>query len=317
MTSVDAERAETAIRTIPGSGQKPAHSLLLRAGAEVLGTFLVVLAGAGVVMFTNTSLALFPGPIATGLATIAAMYALGRVSGGHFNPVLTLASAVAGRSAWRDAIVYLLAQLVGALGAALALAAVLRNIPGIKVDSSFRFVAAGYAEHSPFSVQLPGVLLVEIVGAAVLAAVYLAASKDGKNRNIPAAAVSVGLALAVLGQFAQGLSNSQFNPVRALATAIFAEPWALEQQWLFWVAPLAGALLTGMVARLITVTGADLAAAEEVRAAEAGLPAEAGTGVVAQEAAQETVVEEAPQEKAESARAAAEHEEARDFFDKK
>lgn len=312
MTSVDAERAETAIRTIPGSGQKPAHGLLLRAGAEVLGTFLVVLAGAGVVMFTNTSLALFPGPIATGLATIAAMYALGRVSGGHFNPVLTLASAVAGRSAWRDAIVYLLAQLVGALGAALALAAVLRNIPGIKVDSSFRFVAAGYAEHSPFSVQLPGVLLVEIVGAAVLAAVYLAASKDGKNRNIPAAAVSVGLALAVLGQFAQGLSNSQFNPVRSLATAIFAEPWALQQQWLFWVAPLAGALLTGMVARLITVTGADLAAAEETRAAEASLPAEADAVVV-----QETVVAEAPQEQPEDDRAAAEHEEARDFFDKK
>jgi len=318
MTSVDAERAETATRTISGSGQKPGHSLVLRAGAEFLGTFLVVLAGAGVVMFTNTSLAPFPGPIATGLATIAAMYALGRVSGGHFNPVLTLASAVAGRSGWRDAAVYLVAQLAGAFGAVLALSAVLRNVAGTKVDTIFRVVAAGYAEHSPFQVQLPGVLLVEILCAAVLAAVYLAASKDGKNRNLPAAAVSVGLTLAVLSQFAQSLSNSQFNPARSLAIAVFAEPWALQQQWLFWVAPLAGALLAGMVARLISVTGADLAAAEESRAAEASAPVEAGTAVVVPAVVTEgSVVEEGIEVQAESARAAAEHEEARDFFDKK
>lgn len=313
MTSVDAERAETAPRTIPGNGQQPATGLLLRAGAELLGTFLVVLAGAGVVIFTNTSLAPFPGPIATGLATIAAMYALGRISGGHFNPVLTLASAVAGRSGWRDAAVYLLAQLVGAFGAALTLVAVLGSVAGTKVDSVFRVVAAGYAEHSPFQVQLPGVLIVEIIGAAVLAAVYLAASKDGKSSSLAAAAVSVGLTVAVLSQFAQSLSNSQFNPVRALATAAFAEPWALQQQWLFWVAPLAGALLTGMVVRLISISSA------APTAQNAALPADAepvATGVVA-EKAEETVVEEAPQEQAESVRAAAEHEEARDFFDKK
>lgn len=311
MTSVDAERAETAPRTIPGNGQQPATGLLLRAGAELLGTFLVVLAGAGVVIFTNTSLAPFPGPIATGLATIAAMYALGRISGGHFNPVLTLASAVAGRSGWRDAAVYLLAQLIGAFGAALTLVAVLSSVAGTKVDSVFRVVAAGYAEHSPFQVQLPGVLIVEIIGAAVLAAVYLAASKDGKGNSLAAAAVSVGLTLAVLGQFAQSLSNSQFNPVRALATAAFAEPWALQQQWLFWVAPLAGALLAGMVARLISLSSA------APTTPETALSADAEPVAVVVEKVEEAVVLEAPQEPAESDRAAAEHEEARDFFDKK
>ncbi|MFJ3956994.1 MIP/aquaporin family protein [Arthrobacter sp. NPDC090010] len=323
MTRVDAERAETASATISEAALRPRHHLGLRAGAELLGTLLVVLAGAGVVMFTNTNLAPFPGPIATGLATIAVMYAFGRISGGHFNPVLTLASAVAGRTGWRDALVYLVAQLAGAFGAVLVLAAVLRNVAGTKVDQVFRVVAAGYADHSPFQVQLPGVLLVEIICSAILAAVYLAASKDGKNRNVAAAAVSVGLSLAVLAQFAQSLSNSLFNPARSLATAVFAEPWALQQQWVFWVAPLAGALLTGMVARLINITGADLAAARAERGAEfdaevtgiVGAPSVAAPAEAPQPAA-EVPAEPSPEDIS-AARADAEHEETRDFFDKK
>ncbi|MDP5228354.1 MULTISPECIES: aquaporin [Arthrobacter] len=315
MTSVDAVSAGSPANSPAEPAVVAEPHVLLRGGAELLGAFLIILGGAGVVMFTNTNLAPFPGPVATGLATVAAMYALGRISGGHFNPVLTLASAVAGRLSWKDALVYLVGQVAGGFLAALVLLAVLSNVAGVDGSKIFRVVAAGYGDNSAFKVQLPGVLLVEIIGSIVLAAVYLAATRQGRGRGVAAAAVSVGLAVAVLGQFAQSLSNSQFNPARSLAMAVFAEPWAIQQEWLFWVAPLAGALLAGMVARLISLSSTPMAVVADESADDA--VAENATATEAAVTAAPAEAAEAKEAATAEQRAAAEHEEAKGFFDGK
>lgn len=225
------------------------YGLVARLSAEAFGSLFLVVAGLGVPLFTIPQSSPLPAALAAGLAVTAVMLAFGYVSGGHFNPAVTVGHAVAGRIRLADAAAYIGAQLVGALLGALALFAILRTLPSIQDSrTAFDTVTAGFGEHSIIQAPMAAVLLLEVLGAAILVAVFLGTTaRNGLNKA--AAPVAVGLAIAVLLQLGQSVGNAPFNPARATASAIFSSPWSLEQLWVFWVAPLVGAAIAGLVFR--------------------------------------------------------------------
>ena len=227
----------------------PRPGLPGRLSAEALGTFFVVVAGLGVPLFTIPQSNPLSAALAAGLAVTAAMLAFGYLSGGHFNPAVTAGHAIAGRIRLTDAAAYVGAQLVGALLGAVALFGILRTVPNIAdTRTAFDTVAAGFGENSIIQVPLAGVLLLEVLGAALLVAVFLGTT-SARNPSRLAAPFAVGLTMAVLLQFGQAPGNIPFNPARATASALFSSPDVLGQLWLFWVAPLVGAALAGLVYR--------------------------------------------------------------------
>jgi aquaporin Z len=227
----------------------PRPGLVARLSAEALGTLIVVVAGLGVPLFTIPQSSPLPAALAAGLALTAAMLAVGYVSGGHFNPAVTVGNAIAGRIRLADAAAYIGAQLVGAVLGAVALYGVLRTVPTINdSQGAFATVAAGFGEHSIIQVPMAGVLLVEVLGTALLVAIFLATTAR-RNPSRAAAPFAVGLTTAMLLQLGQALGNVPFNPARATASAIFSGPDALGQLWLFWVAPVVGAAIAGLVCR--------------------------------------------------------------------
>jgi aquaporin Z len=233
-----------------GNGAVAVHfGLVARLSAEAFGSLFLVVAGLGVPLFTIPQSSPLPAALAAGLAVTAVMLAFGYVSGGHFNPAVTVGHAVAGRIRLADAAAYIGAQLAGALLGALALFAILRTLPSIQDSrTAFDTVTAGFGEHSIIQAPMAAVLLLEVLGAAILVAVFLGTTaRNGLNKA--AAPVAVGLAIAVLLQLGQSVGNAPFNPARATASAIFSSPWSLEQLWVFWVAPLVGAAIAGLVFR--------------------------------------------------------------------
>lgn len=264
---------------LPSGLEAARPGLLPRLGAEAFGTLFIVVAGLGVPLFTIPDSSPLPAALAAGLAVTAAMLAFSHVSGGHFNPAITAGHLVAGRIRPGAAAAYVGAQLVGALAGAFALYGILRTLPGI-ADSrtAFDTVTAGFGEHSIIQAPLAAALLLEMLGAAIVVAVFLGTSgsdtRDGGSRH--AAPVAVGLSFAVLLQLGQSVGNLPFNPARAVASAVFSSGWALEQLWVFLAAPLLGAAIAGLVFRSI---GAAAGAGAVVQAGsgettEAGEPAE-------------------------------------------
>lgn len=243
------------------------YGLVARLSAEAFGSLFLVVAGLGVPLFSIPQSSPLPAALAAGLAVTAVMLAFGYVSGGHFNPAVTLGHAVAGRIRLGDAATYIGAQLAGALLGALALFAILRTLPSIQDSrTAFDTVTAGFGEHSIIQAPMAAVLLLEVLGAAILVAVFLGTTARSGLNNA-AAPVAVGLAFAVLLQLGQAVGNAPFNPARATASAIFSSTWSLEQLWVFWVAPLAGAAVAGLVFRTFTdvapaVSATDVAGAE-------------------------------------------------------
>ncbi len=234
--------------------------LIARLSAEALGTLFVVVVGLGVPLFAVPQYNPMPASLAAGLALTAAMLAFGYLSGGHFNPAVTVGNAIAGRIRPVEAAAYLGAQLLGALLGALALFGVLRTVPKLNgTRTAFDTVAAGFDGRSVIQAPLAGVLLVEVLGAALLVALYLGTTA-GRNPARAAAPFAVGLGMAVLLQLGQSVGNAPFNPARATASALFSSPDALGQLWLFWVAPLVGAAVAGLVFRGFAHTPAQAAA---------------------------------------------------------
>ncbi|UEL27259.1 aquaporin [Pseudarthrobacter sp. L1SW] len=252
--------------SLPRGPEASRPGLLPRLGAEAFGTLFIVVAGLGVPLFTIPDSSPLPAALAAGLAVTAAMLAFARVSGGHFNPAITLGHLLAGRIRAGAAAAYAGAQLVGGLAGALALFGILRTLPGI-ADSrtAFDTVAAGFGEHSIIQAPLAAVLLLEMLGAAIIVAVFLGTSGkapafgignavDGGRESSAdggryAAAVAVGLSFAVLLQLGQSVGNLPFNPARAVSSAVFSSGWAAGQLWAFLAAPLVGAAIAGLVFR--------------------------------------------------------------------
>jgi aquaporin Z len=193
--------------------------------------------------------------LAFGIAWMAMIAVAGHISGGHFNPAVTLGAAVAGRLRWSALLPYWLAQVVGGALATALLFIVTSNFPAVEGDEKTLFgqVANGFREHSPVAVQAGGVgfgalgaFVIEATLTAVLVTVFLGARSRRAQRLL--APVTIGFTLTALVLVALPVTNGALNPARATAAALFAESWALEQLWLFWAAPLLGGAIAGAVA---------------------------------------------------------------------
>jgi aquaporin Z len=222
-------------------------SILARCFAEGIGAFALVLIGVGIALISSGGMALAVG-FGFGLVILAGAVAVGHISGAHFNPAITIAAWIAGRVRAAAVLPYLLAQLIGAILGAAVLVGIYANHPQIPDARVFMSGAAmGFGEHSPTGFGLVPALIVEAVGMALLVAVVLAATSIRAPKGL--APFAIGLAFVATITWAVPITNAGLNPARATASAIFAEGWALEQLWVFWVAPLVGAIVVGLLFR--------------------------------------------------------------------
>lgn len=228
-------------------------NLLKRMTAETLGTFWLVLGGAGSAVLA----AAFPGlgigfagvALAFGLTVLTGAYALGHISGGHFNPAVTVGLTIGRRFAAKDAIPYIVAQVAGAVIASAVLAYIASGKPGFDLVAS-GFAANGFGEHSPGQYSQAAAFVTEVV----LTFIFLIVILGSTDKRAPAgfAPIAIGLALTLIHLISIPVTNTSVNPARSTGPALFVGGWALEQLWLFWVAPMVGAVIAGVVYPFMT-----------------------------------------------------------------
>lgn len=236
-------------------------SMTKRAAAEFLGTFWLVFGGCGSAVLAagipHVGIGLLGVALAFGLTVLTGAYALGHISGGHFNPAVSLGLLVGGRFPAKDLAPYVIAQVVGGVAAAAVLYVIASGQAGFSLAGGF--AANGYAEHSPMGYTLVSALVTEVVLTCVFLLVILGATDKRAPAGIAPAAI--GLALTLIHLVGIPVTNLSVNPARSTGPALFVGGWALEQLWLFWVAPLAGAALGGLLYRFLFEEKAESAAA--------------------------------------------------------
>ena len=230
-------------------------SLGRRVAAELIGTLWLVLAGCGTAVLAATATAdsagstLFVGvgyvgvALAFGLAVTTMAYGLGHISGGHFNPAVSLGLAIAGRLAWKHVPAYIAAQLVGGIAGAAILYTIASGRAGF--DASTSFATNGYGAHSPQHFSLSAALITELVLTAVFVIVIHGATDTLAPKGF--APLAIGLTLTVIHLISIPVTNTSVNPARSIAPALFAGGAALSQLWVFIVAPIVGALIAGVI----------------------------------------------------------------------
>jgi aquaporin Z len=224
-----------------------------RVSAEFLGTFWLVFGGCGSAIFAALFLTPDKVPIGIGFAGVAlafgltvltAVYALGPISGGHFNPAVTIGLWVARRFDGKDVIPYIITQCVAAVAAAAVLYFILSGKAGFA--GAGNFAANGYGDHSPGGYNLAAAFVAEVV----LTFFFLAVILGSTDKRAPAgfAGLAIGLCLTLIHLIGIPITNTSVNPARSLGPALFAQGgWALGQLWLFWVAPIIGAAIAGIL----------------------------------------------------------------------
>ena len=214
--------------------------------AEGLGTFWLVFGGCGSAVlaaaFPELGIGFAGVSLAFGLTVLTMAYAVGGISGGHFNPAVSLGLAVAGRFEWKDLAPYWAAQVVGAVLAAGALFAIATGKPGFDVGG---FASNGFGDLSPGKYSLMACLMVEVVLTAGFLIVILGATSS----RVPAgfAPLPIGLALTLIHLVSIPVTNTSVNPARSTGVALVAQTGAMGQLWLFWLAPLLGAAIGGLI----------------------------------------------------------------------
>ena len=215
--------------------------------AEFIGTFWLVFGGCGSAVlaaaFPKVGIGLLGVSFAFGLTVLTMAYTIGHVSGCHLNPAVTLGLVVAGRHPARELLPYWIAQVVGAVAGAGVLFLIARGAPGF--DFAGGFASNGYAEHSPGGYSL----LSSAVAELVLTFFFLFIILGATDKRAPAgfAPIAIGLGLTLIHLISIPVTNTSVNPARSTGPALFVGGWALQQLWVFWVAPLAGAALAGLV----------------------------------------------------------------------
>jgi len=212
--------------------------------SEFLGTFWLVLGGCGSAVLAAAFPALGIGfvgvSLAFGLTVLTAAYALGPISGGHFNPAVTVGLWAGGRFPGRNVVGYVLAQVAGAIVAAGVLYLIASGKPGWEIGG---FATNGYAEHSPGGYSLGAAAITEIVMTFMFLIVILGAT----HRRAPVgfAGLAIGLSLTLIHLVSIPVTNTSVNPARSTGPALFAGGVAVSQLWLFWIAPIVGAAAAG------------------------------------------------------------------------
>jgi aquaporin Z len=228
-----------------------------RLGAEFLGTAWLVFGGCGSAVlaaaFPELGIGFVGVSLAFGLTVLTMAYAVGHVSGGHFNPAVTLGLWAAGRFKAGEILPYWAAQVAGALAGAFVLSLIAAGKSGFDLAAS-GFASNGYGEHSPGGYSLGAGFTAEVVLTFFFLLVILGATE----RRAPAgfAPIAIGLALTLIHLVGIPVTNTSVNPARSTAPALFVGGWAVGQLWLFWLAPLAGAALAGAAQRWLGETTA-------------------------------------------------------------
>lgn len=220
--------------------------------AEFLGTFWLVLCGCGAAVlaakFPQVGIGFAGVALAFGLSVLTMAYAVGHISGGHFNPAVTVGQLVAGRIDGGNAIVYIVVQVLGAIAAAAVLAIIAHGKPGFDLVAS-GFAANGYGDHSPGGYGIGAAAVTELVMTFFFVLIILGSTSRGAPSGF--APLAIGLALTLIHLVSIPVTNTSVNPARSTGPALFVGGWALSQLWLFWLVPLLGAVLAGIVWRLL------------------------------------------------------------------
>jgi aquaporin Z len=224
-------------------------SMTKRAMAEFIGTMWLVFGGCGSAVlaaaFPHVGIGLLGVSLAFGLTVLTMAFAIGHISGCHLNPAVTLGLVAGGRFPAKDAVPYIAAQVAGAIAAAGLLLVIASGKAGFDVHAGF--ASNGYGDHSPGGYSMVAALVAEVALTAIFLFVILGAT----DRRAPSgfAGIPIGLCLTLIHLVGIPITNLSVNPARSTGPAIFAGGWALEQLWLFWVAPIAGAAVAGLLYR--------------------------------------------------------------------
>ncbi|MET4051876.1 aquaporin Z [Frigoribacterium sp. PvP054] len=239
------------------------YTPLARYASEAFGAFLLVLGGVGTAVFASS----FPDDgnalgvgflgvaFAFGLSVMAGIYAVGHISGGHFNPAVTVGFALAGRTPWSSVPGYVVAQLVGAAAGSSVVALVAADGPAgyFAAARDSGFASNGFGASSPGGFGLGAVLVTEVVLTAVFVGVILSVTAKGEYKAL--APLAIGLTLTLIHLISIPVSNTSVNPARSFAAALYGGPDALAQLWVFVVAPLVGAAVAGLAHRTLRRRG--------------------------------------------------------------
>lgn len=222
--------------------------------AEFIGTFWLVFAGCGSAIlaaaFPELGIGFVGVSFAFGLAVLTMAYTVGGISGGHFNPAVSLGLAICNRFDWRELAPYWTAQVIGGLAAAFLLYAVASGAPDFNAGS---FASNGYGVLSPGKFSLVAAIIVEVV----LTGGFLIVILGSTSRAAPAgfAPIAIGLCLTLIHLVSIPVTNTSVNPARSTAVALFAETTALSQLWIFWAAPLIGGTVGGLIWKYVLSPG--------------------------------------------------------------
>jgi aquaporin Z len=217
--------------------------------AEFIGTFWLVFGGCGSAViaaaFPQVGIGLLGVSFAFGLTVLTGAYAFGHISGGHFNPAVTAGLWAGGRFPMNEILPYWASQVLGAISGAGMLYLIAVSAPSF--DPTAGFASNGFGEHSPGGYSLASGAIAELLLTAMFLLIILGVT--GKKAPAGFAPIAIGLALTLIHLISIPVTNTSVNPARSLGPAVFAPGWALEQVWLFWVAPFAGAIAAGFFNR--------------------------------------------------------------------
>ena len=220
-----------------------------RFGAELIGTFWLVLGGCGSAVLA----AAFPGAgigflgvaLAFGLTVLTMAYAIGHISGCHLNPAVSIGLWAGGRFKAGDLVPYIIAQVLGGLAAGGVLYLIASGKAGFSVAGGF--ASNGYGDHSPGGYSLQAALITEIVMTCMFLLIILGSTDKRAPQGL--APIAIGLGLTLIHLVSIPVTNTSVNPARSTGVAVFVGGWAVSQLWLFWMAPIVGAILGGAIYR--------------------------------------------------------------------
>jgi len=223
-------------------------------GAEFFGTFWLVLGGCGSAVlaaaFPKVGIGLLGVALAFGLTVLTMAYAIGHISGCHLNPAVSVGLWAGGRFPANQLLPYIVAQVLGAVVAGGVLYLIASGKAGFDVSAGF--ASNGYGAHSPGEYSLLAALVTEVVMTMMFLLIILGATDKRAPQGF--APIAIGLGLTLIHLISIPVTNTSVNPARSLGVAVFVGGWAVQQLWLFWVAPIAGALLGAVIYRFIGST---------------------------------------------------------------
>ena len=222
-------------------------SLSKKMGAEFIGTFWLVLGGTGSAVlaaaFPGVGIGLLGVSLAFGLTVLTMVYTIGPISGCHLNPAVSIGLWAGGRFEAKELAPYIIAQVLGAIVASGVLYLIASGQTGFSLSDGF--ASNGYGEHSPGGYSMKSGFITEVVMTLMFLFVILGAT----HKKAPAgfAGIAIGLALTLIHLISIPVTNTSVNPARSTGPALFVGDWAIDQLWLFWVAPIVGAIIAGLI----------------------------------------------------------------------